>query len=61
MDVSLLIFSVYISVCETKAYHLLLDQPLPMALPPPLSLLLLPPPPPSLRLSMQVSARFSSA
>lgn len=50
---------VYICLCK-KAYHLLLDQPLPMA---PLLLLPhpLPPLPPSLRPSMQVSAWFSSA
>lgn len=62
MLVCLSIFLVSIYVCVNKAYHLLLDQPLPMAPPPPLSLPLLPPPlPPSPRLSTQVSAWFSSA
>lgn len=56
----LIFFCVYICLCK-KAYHLLLDQPLPMAPPLLLSLLLLPPLPPSLRPSTQVSARFSSA
>lgn len=59
---SLLIFSFSIHVCK-KACHLLLDQPLLMALPLLLSLLLLllPPLPPSLRPSTQVFAWFSSA
>ncbi len=48
---------VYICLCK-KAYHLLLDQPLPMAPPLLLSLPLLLPP--SLRPSTQVSAWFSS-
>lgn len=54
-------FCVYICLCK-KAYHLLLDQPLPMAPPLLLSLLLLLPLlPPSLRPSTQVSAWFSCA
>lgn len=59
-SVSPYFFCVYICLCK-KAYHLLRDQPLPMA--PPLLLLLplLPPLPPSLRPLTQVSAWFSSA
>lgn len=59
-SVSPYFFCVYICLCK-KAYHLLLDQSLPMAPPLLLSLPLLPPLPPSLRLLIQVSARFSSA
>lgn len=56
-----LFFSLSIYVCK-KACHLLLDQPLQMALPLLLSLLLLLPPlPPSLRPSTQVFAWFSFA